>query len=261
MSRWSTRLFRALAPIRLRQWMRKKWRVVANPRHWWDRVTDPFWRWTHGQARPWERAVGMFFWGMWDGVATVFERGDPRKDSYWKRMYGSLPSWEQTLVALVLGTWLVMAHPFRKTFSPQMPEFVNYPDPEVPGGGTGEEIPVSYYETELTEKADALASAIEDFCKEAPMMELARALECLSPAESRIGEAFANLAQRMRDEMPINEDFVEGVDLVSEGHHDLAKTCSELPDSFRISHDADVQRVENPRNGEELWNPEINRGY
>lgn len=265
MSRWRTRLFRAVAPVRFRQWLRRKWQVVRSPRAWWERLADPVWRWRHGQARPWEASVGRFFQGMWEGVATVFERGDPREEGYWKKKYGFVREWEKSLIALVLGSWLVLAAPFRHTLIPRMPETVNYPDPGTSGtSGTdsndGEGRPMSVYEEDLTEKAEIFANAIEEFCSDAPMMELADALFCLTKAESKIGRAFANLAKRMRDEMPLNEDFIEGVDLVSEAHYDIAKMCEELPNSFQISHEADIDRVENPRPSEELWDPMRNRG-
>lgn len=263
MSRWSVRAWRAVVPIRARQWMRRKFRAAFSPRGWWERLRDPLWRWRHGQARPWEASVGRFFKGAWDASVEVFERGDPRKDSYWKSCYGHLRHWEQSLVALVLGSWLVMASPFRRVVVPRMPETVKYPDSDVPepGGSNGNERPkMSVHEQILEEKAELFAKAIENFCEEAPMMDLRGALPALHEAEGRIATAFANLAKRMRDEMPLNEDFIEGIDVISEGHHDLASTCSELSDSFDISHAPDIQRNEEPRPNEDLWNPNLNRG-
>ncbi len=119
---------------------------------------------------------------------------------------------------------------------------------------------MSIYEQELREKAEEMASAIETFCADAPMMDLSDALSCLSPAENRIAEAFAILAKRMREEMPLNEDFIEGIDLVSEAHYDTAKMCEELPLSFEASHAPDIERVRNPRPGEERWDAAQNRG-
>ena len=252
-----------MVPIRARQWLRRKWAIARSPRAWWERLYDPVWRWRHGQAHPWERKVAEFFKGMWDGTKTVFERGDPRKDSYWRDRYKHLRWWEKSLLAWVLGSWMVLAKPFRRAVVLRVPDEVTYPDPEVPGSdtsdGDGKENGMSFHEQEMLEKADALAEAIENFCQETPMMEVGRALESFAPAEERIATAFANLATRMREEMPLNEDFIEGVDLISEGHHDVASTCAELPNSWRASHQADIDRVENPRPNEEYWDASANR--
>lgn len=258
-------LYRTVVPTRARRWLAGRWNAVRYPAGWWERLRDPVWRWRHGDLRPWEASVARFCRGMWDGVATVFERGDPRRPGYWRDRYGSLRSWEKRFIGLVLGSWLVLASPFRRAMPiPRMPDWVDYSGRETPpvvgGAGDGKENgEMSGYEQELLDGAEAFANAIENFCKNAPMGALGRALDVLSPAEARIAQAFTNLATRMRDEMPLNEDFIEGVDLVAEGHDDIAKTTAELSTSFRVSHQTEIERLENGRVNEEDWDVSRNR--
>lgn len=264
MSKWTVRAFRAVVPLRARQWMRLKWAVVKNPRAWWERIQDPIWRWRNGYAHPWELKVAGFFKGMWDATKEVFERGDPREEGYWKDKYEHLRGWEKSLVAVVLGSWLVLANPFRRAVSPRMPDTVTYPEPDAPGGGSGgsdsgEGSGMSASEQAMLEAAEIFAESIENFCKDSSMLAVGRGLESLAPAEERIAKAFATLASRMRDEMPLNEDFIEGVDIISEGHFDVASTCEELPSSWRASHDTEISRLENPRVREEDWDVSANR--
>lgn len=185
----------------------------------------------------------------------MFEAGDVKKTSHREKAYGSLPQWERLLVALTLGSWVWISSRFRRP----LPDF-RIPDrieePAAPAGGENtftDWNPMSAEEKELIETAEAFADALSKYGREMPMMKFGNGLCSVAPSLAKIAEGVFDMANRMRDEDPIDPAFTEAVDLVGDSILNAAKVSEELPVSFSLHHHVELERLHNPRAGEERW--------
>jgi hypothetical protein len=84
-------------------------------------------------------------------------------------------------------------------------------------------------------------------------MEVARFMEEWGDLVNIMGEAFSTLADRMGNEMPIAAPVQDSVRDLSGGFFALSGVAQQAYATMLAAHEADIQRVENPRPGEELW--------
>lgn len=107
---------------------------------------------------------------------------------------------------------------------------------------------------------DAIADAMNQIAMFEPQsgMDIARFMEEQGDNVSAMGEAFTTLADRMSSEMPLAAPVVDAVRDLGAGLLSLVSLAQDAHATMLAAHEADIQRIENPRPNEGLWNPENN---
>lgn len=107
---------------------------------------------------------------------------------------------------------------------------------------------------------DAINDAMAQIAQFEPQsgMDIVRFLEEQGDNVSAMGEAFTTLADRMASEMPLASPVVDAVRDLGAGLLSLVGIAQDAHGTMLAAHEADLQRIENPRPNEGLWNPDRN---
>lgn len=71
--------------------------------------------------------------------------------------------------------------------------------------------------------------------------------------------SYSILADRMRDEMPFAAPVADSVREIGIAIGAAGGIAQSAHQTLRVAHEADIRRYEDPRPGEDMWNPEVNR--
>lgn len=74
-----------------------------------------------------------------------------------------------------------------------------------------------------------------------------------------VGNSYGVLADRMRDGMPFAAPVADSVREIGIAIASVGGIAQSAHQTMRVAHEADFRRYEDPRPGEDLWNPEKNR--
>lgn len=76
---------------------------------------------------------------------------------------------------------------------------------------------------------------------------------------SQFGQAYGVLSDRMRDSMPFAAPVADSVREIGVALASVGGIAQSAHQTLRVAHEADIRRYEDPRPGEDMWNPEKNR--
>lgn len=68
-----------------------------------------------------------------------------------------------------------------------------------------------------------------------------------------LGAAFATLGDRTSSDMPLDPIVGEHMGELASAAHSMADVARELASSFRQKHEVEINRIENPRAAENVW--------
>jgi hypothetical protein len=83
--------------------------------------------------------------------------------------------------------------------------------------------------------------------------------EQLPSVFTNIANAFATVASRTNDEMPIGPNTVEAFSAVGDAVQKIVDAAEQVAPTFRQEHEADIERLENPRTNEAAWDTVANQ--
>jgi hypothetical protein len=107
-------------------------------------------------------------------------------------------------------------------------------------------------------------SITEDLMHAAQSGDMDGALNLLHLAEqmptvfTNIANAFMTVAQRTNDEMPIGPETKEAFTAVAEQVQKIVDAAEQCAPTMRREHEADIERLENPRTNEQAWDVTAN---
>lgn len=102
-------------------------------------------------------------------------------------------------------------------------------------------------------------SLTEELVHAAQSGEMDGALNLLHLAEqmptvfTNLANAFAVVASRTNDEMPIGPETVEAFAAVGAQVQKIVDAAEQVAPTMRREHEADIERLENPRTNEQAW--------
>lgn len=83
--------------------------------------------------------------------------------------------------------------------------------------------------------------------------------EQLPSVFTNIANAFATVASRTNDEMPIGPNTVEAFSAVGDAVQKIVDAAEQVAPTFRQEHETDIERLENPRTNEGAWDTVANQ--
>lgn len=89
--------------------------------------------------------------------------------------------------------------------------------------------------------------------------EVEQFLERQQEMLNQIGQAYGVLSDRMRDGMPFAAPVADSVREIGVALASVGGIAQSAHQTLRVAHEADIRRYEDPRPGEDMWNPEKNR--
>ena len=107
----------------------------------------------------------------------------------------------------------------------------------------------------FSESASEVESAAHSYDPEGAMHVLAT-IESLPAGLQSIANAFKVLAEKSDTELPLDPAVGEAINDVFDKLQQAIDVAESIPEIFRQKHEADIERIENPRNGaaaESLW--------
>lgn len=105
----------------------------------------------------------------------------------------------------------------------------------------------------LQEAAEAFAEAFSQYGASVSMEEYGRGLSAIAPSLRQVSEGITTMAGRMRDEDPVEDVVIEGVEDVGANLYSAADVAEELEATFEQAHERELERIRNPRRGEQRW--------
>ncbi|RCV49725.1 hypothetical protein DEF23_23235 [Marinitenerispora sediminis] len=177
-------------------------------------------------------------------------------DPFWRGKYGQLRPWEQRVVAALVALWEPIAVVFAKPPpKDRVKADVERPDQrEMSRRATdGEDGYVSQEQQALMEAAEEFAKKLAEYGQATPMVHLGAGLAAIAPALEECGKSIFTMAQQLRDERPVNDDVIEGVEDVGHCLTDASQVAEELEDLFNSSHEVERERILHQRPNEEQW--------
>lgn len=108
---------------------------------------------------------------------------------------------------------------------------------------------------------DAVADAFASVANYQPQsaVDFERFLAEQSQAIAVIGQAYRTLAQRATSDMPFASPVADAIADLGAGFAGLEKIAGGLPSTLRAAHPVEFTRIDTPRVGEELFNPDRNQ--
>lgn len=93
------------------------------------------------------------------------------------------------------------------------------------------------------------------------MMQVGNDFNKMPEAFRNVANAMKRMAQRAHDQDPINPAILDQMNVVFQHLQAAATAAEELGPAFRNLHAVDIQRIEQPRNGERKWDVSANADY
>jgi hypothetical protein len=156
--------------------------------------------------------------------------------------------------------WLIptVPEPKLKTASGPKSAIPRTPDPTIPGGNV---IAFSLHRTQgaaMHSPREAIADAFAQLAHWEPESgtDVARLMEEFKDMFDTIGTSFTTLADRMQSEMPLAAPVVDSVRDIGAGVLSMGSIAENAHSVMLEEHEADLARQNDPRPGENLWNPE-----
>jgi hypothetical protein len=121
-----------------------------------------------------------------------------------------------------------------------------------------EEIKLHFLET--SEETVSAARAYEP----GGMLHVRQVIKAMPVALENWAQAFAVLAEKSDAEFPLGDEIGEGLDDIHQAMRQLIARAEDLADTFDKTHEADIDRLLNPRksrDAEKLWDTAANEDY
>lgn len=208
------------------------------------------------RMRGWGTSVSDWWSRVWD---ALFRRAsDPR--------YGHLKGWQLTVAAAAIGA----LGAGKKKTAPRPPLVGRIIGTAAPTPGDGPIITAGRTLLAITtgEGDEALAPEVQrvkdaaDEIKEAlaqlggsqvGMLTYEQGLKEISPILGIIADGLKDMASTAEDEQPLDPSVLEFFGTIEDAARGASQVAEELPGLFRAAHEVELERLENPRRGEEKW--------
>jgi hypothetical protein len=130
--------------------------------------------------------------------------------------------------------------------------------PNLGDADMSEEIKLHFLET--SEETVSAARAYEP----GGMLHVRQVIKAMPVALENWAQAFAVLAEKSDAEFPLGDEIGEGLDDIHQAMRQLIARAEDLADTFDKTHEADIDRLLNPRksrDAEKLWDTAANEDY
>ncbi|WP_017540803.1 hypothetical protein [Nocardiopsis halophila] len=118
--------------------------------------------------------------------------------------------------------------------------------------GDTEEEPVAAPVQRVRDAAEELKDALSEFGN-IGMLDYEKGLKELPSLFEKLAQGLDQMAHRAEDEEPIDSSVIEFFDQISQASRGASDVADEMPGLFRAAHEAELERLENPRPHEEKW--------
>ena len=208
------------------------------------------------RLRGWGTSFSDWFSRLWDGLRG--RASDPR--------YGRLKGWQLTAAAAAIGA----LGAGKKKSDPRPPLVGRIIGTAAPT--PGEHGPLSIAGRTLLAltvgEGEALAPEVQRVKDAAEEMKAAlsqlggsqvgmltyeQGLKQLGPILAVVADGLKDMAATAEDEQPLDSSVLEFFGTIEDAARGASQVAEELPGLFRAAHEVELERLENPRRGEEKW--------
>jgi hypothetical protein len=145
---------------------------------------------------------------------------------------------------------------------PAGPKTTTPPDSPVPPTIPDNVIPINRKrQLAMSTPTEVIVDAFQQLAAFQPesAREVEQFLEQQQEMLSQIGQSYGVLSDRMRDGMPFAAPVADSVREIGVALASVGGIAQSAHQTLRVAHEADIRRYEDPRPGEDMWNPEKNR--
>lgn len=209
------------------------------------------------RVRGWGTSFSDWWSRLWDGLRG--RASDPR--------YGGLKGWQLTAAAAAIGA----LGAGKKKIEPRPPLVGRIIGTAAPTPGedgpltiagrtllaltTGEgEAPLAPEVQRVKDAAEEMKAALALLGgSQVGMLTYEQGLKEIGPVLGVIADGLKDMATTAEDEQPLDGSVLEFFGTIEDAARGASQVADELPGLFRAAHEVELDRLENPRNGEEKW--------
>lgn len=209
------------------------------------------------RVRGWGTSFSDWWSRLWDGLRG--RASDPR--------YGRLKGWQLTAAAAAIGA--LGAGKKKTTPRPPLVGRIIGTAAPTPGDAgpltiagrtllaltTGEgEAPLAPEVQRVKDAAEEMKAALALLGgSQVGMLTYEQGLKELGPVLGIIADGLKDMATTAEDEQPLDGSVLEFFGTIEDAARGASQVADEMPGLFRAAHEVELERLENPRRGEEKW--------